>query len=62
MSLPRGFAGDHRRFYRRLSSWEQAVTISHLVRRVRVPFLIIPVDRHQWFADTYPISGYLKPA
>lgn len=57
----RGFAGDHRRFYRRLSSWEQAVTISHL-RRVRVPFLIIPVDRHQWFADTYPdIWEYLKP-
>ena len=52
----RGFAGDHRRLYRRLSSWEQAATISHL-RRVRVPFLIIPVDRHLWFADTYPISG-----
>lgn len=57
----RGFAGDHRRFYRRLTSWEQAVTISHL-QRVRVPFLIIPVDRRQWFAENYPdLWRYLQP-
>jgi len=57
----RGFAGDHRRFYRRLTSWEQAVMISHL-KRVRVPLLVIPVDRHQWFASTFPdIWRYLQP-
>jgi hypothetical protein len=57
----RGFAGDHRRFYRPLASWEQAATISRL-QRVPVPFLIIPVDRRQWFAETYPeIWRYLLP-
>lgn len=57
----RGFAGDHRRFYRPLASWEQAATISRL-RRVPVPFLIIPVDGRQWFAETYPeIWRYLQP-
>jgi hypothetical protein len=57
----RGFAGDHRRFYRRLTSWEQAVTISHL-QRVRVPFLIIPIERRQWFAENYPdLWRYLQP-
>ena len=57
----RGFAGDHRRFYRPLASWEQAATISRL-RDVQVPFLIIPVDRRRWFAETYPdIWRYLEP-
>jgi hypothetical protein len=57
----RGFAGDHRRFYRPLSSWEQAATIARL-QQVQVPFLIIPVDRRQWFAETYPeIWRYLQP-
>jgi hypothetical protein len=57
----RGFAGDHRRFYRPLASWEQAATISRL-QQVQVPFLIIPVDRRQWFAETYPeIWRYLQP-
>jgi hypothetical protein len=57
----RGFAGDHRRFYRRLTSWEQAVTISHL-QQVRVPFLVIPIERREWFKETYPdLWGYLEP-
>ena len=57
----RGFAGDHRRFYRPLASWEQAATISRL-RQVKVPFLIIPVDRRRWFSETYPdIWRYLEP-
>jgi hypothetical protein len=57
----RGFAGDHRRFYRPLASWEQAATIARL-QRVEVPFLVIPVDRRQWFAETYPdIWRYLQP-
>jgi hypothetical protein len=57
----RGFAGDHRRFYRRLTSWEQAVTISHL-QRVPVPFLVIPLERRDWFRETYPdLWRYLQP-
>jgi hypothetical protein len=57
----RGFAGDHRRFYRRMTASEQAETIKHL-KGQRVPFLIIPVDRHQWFEKTYPdIWRYLQP-
>jgi hypothetical protein len=57
----RGFAGDHRRFYRPLTAWEQAATIAHL-QRVRVPFVILPVDRRQWFAETYPdLWRYLQP-
>jgi hypothetical protein len=57
----RGFAGDHRRFYRRLTSWEQAETIRHL-KGQRIPFLIIPVDRRQWFARNYPdVWRYLEP-
>jgi hypothetical protein len=57
----RGFAGNHRRFYRRLTAAEQAETVKHLQTQ-QVPFLIIPVDRHLWFEKNYPdIWRYLQP-
>ena len=49
----RGFAGDHRRIYRRLSDWEQARTIARL-RQERVPFVIIPLPRKQWLQESNP--------
>jgi hypothetical protein len=49
----RGFAGDHRRIYRRLSDWEQARTIARL-RQERVPFVLIPLPRKAWLQDSNP--------
>jgi hypothetical protein len=49
----RGFAGDHRRIYRRLSAWEQARTLARL-QEERVPFVIIPIPRRQWLQQNNP--------
>ena len=49
----RGFAGDHRRIYRRLSNWEQARTIARL-RQERVPFVLIPLPRKPWLQESNP--------
>jgi len=49
----RGFAGDYRRFYRRLNRDEQAMTIARLQHQ-SVPLVVLPVDRRQWFAKNYP--------
>ena len=49
----RGFAGDHRRIYRRLSDWEQARTIARL-RQERVPFVLIPLPRKTWLQESNP--------
>ena len=49
----RGFAGDHRRIYRRLSAWEQARTLARL-QQERVPFVIIPLLRKQWLQESNP--------
>jgi hypothetical protein len=49
----RGFAGDHRRIYRRLAGWEQARTIARLQQQ-HVPFVIIPLPRRQWLQDNNP--------
>ena len=49
----RGFAGDHRRIYRRLTGWEQARTLARL-QQERVPFVIIPIPRRQWLQQNTP--------
>jgi hypothetical protein len=49
----RGFAGDHRRIYRRLSDWEQARTLARL-RQERVPFVLIPLPRKPWLQESNP--------
>ena len=49
----RGFAGDHRRIYRRLSAWEQARTIARL-QQERVPFVLIPLPRKPWLQASNP--------
>ena len=49
----RGFAGDHRRIYRRLSAWEQARTLARLQQQ-QVPFVIIPIPRRQWLQQNTP--------
>jgi hypothetical protein len=49
----RGFAGDHRRIYRRLSDWEQARTIARL-QQERVPFVLIPLPRKEWLQTSNP--------
>lgn len=56
----RGFAGDHRRIYRRLSAWEQARTLARL-QQEQVPFVIIPIPRRQWLqANTPDIWRYIQ--
>jgi hypothetical protein len=63
----RGFAGDHRRIYRRLSDWEQARTIARL-QQERVPFVVIPLPRKPWLQESNPDiwryieSGYVPMA
>lgn len=49
----RGFAGDHRRMYRRLAGWEQARTLARL-QQERVPFVIIPLPRREWLQASNP--------
>jgi hypothetical protein len=49
----RGFAGDHRRIYRRLAGWEQARMLARL-QQERVPFVIIPLPRRQWLQENNP--------
>ena len=56
----RGFAGDHRRIYRRLSAWEQARTLARL-QQEQVPFVIIPIPRRQWLeVNTPDIWRYIQ--